>query len=159
MAATIRFPVVPKCKVYCADGGYVVNSGVATTVVGTPAFGTAFAYATNSAFIEWSSGTFTGAATGMRFYAANGGHISTGSSDFNNFFPGDSVGFIGPGGRMAGSTGVFVGGINTVADITIAKSTARINLNATFSSPQFAFQRVGVTQSMLYDDGGNIVVA
>lgn len=73
--------------------GELSTSSATITLVGTPHFSTAFAYATNSSMIEFDSAdvTFSGAATGSRFLVNNHSGIYVPSGSLT-YFPGDTAG-------------------------------------------------------------------
>jgi hypothetical protein len=81
-----------------ADGGQIAGqlyTGVTPTItlVGTPHFSTAFAYATNSSFLEFDSSivTWSGTATGARFFVNNQSGIYVPNGTLT-YFPGDTAG-------------------------------------------------------------------
>ena len=92
------------------SNGFIVatNSGNAgivdgvCTLVGTPAFATAFALASTCATILAEGCTFTGAATGPRYAATLNGviHVDTASNPSFSF-PGNAAGATGTGGQYA----------------------------------------------------------
>lgn len=72
------------------DEGYILL-GKQATIVGTPAWGTAFAQADLKGFIEATGFTFSGAgATGKRCQAISQGTIYTNGGPVGSFFPGNS---------------------------------------------------------------------
>ncbi|MFA6266584.1 MAG: hypothetical protein WC670_12855 [Pseudolabrys sp.] len=80
-----------------ANAGGYLSFNAAVTVIGTPAFSSAFAYATRLALIEVAGGSFTGSATGKRYAAdLNGVVLSSGRT-----FPGDVAGTTATGGQWA----------------------------------------------------------
>lgn len=85
------------CHMLCTNGGEAagqLSTGLTTiTLVGTPHFSSAFAQATNSAFMEYDSTTITwaGAATGVRFLVNNHSGIYVPSGTLT-YFPGDTAG-------------------------------------------------------------------
>jgi hypothetical protein len=72
------------------------NNTVAVTLTGTPAFSGAFALAELGAQI-FSTNTFSGAATGVRYEAITGGIISSNGGG-PNYFPGSTAGYTTSGG-------------------------------------------------------------
>lgn len=79
-----------------ASVGGVIAGNAAVTVVGTPAF-SYFAAAGVCGNINNAGGSFTGAATGIRYDAQTNGGIQTGGGGAN-FYPGDAPGSYGTGG-------------------------------------------------------------
>ena len=76
-------------------GGYIeFNAGV--TLTGTPAFSAAYAYSIRGGLIQVGGGSFTGSATGSRYYADNNGVILLSGLTF----PGDSAGTTATGGQV-----------------------------------------------------------
>lgn len=83
---------------YLANIGSTIScGGVAVTLSGTPAFAGAFAAADFGGFLYTQSTTYTGSATGPRYFGSFYGIILTGSSGNPNFFPGDSPGSVSLG--------------------------------------------------------------
>lgn len=75
-----------------STGGYIdVASALTISLTGTPAFGGAFAEASQAGVIDASAATFSGAATGTRYAAATAGGINT-SGGGANFLPGNAGG-------------------------------------------------------------------
>ena len=74
-----------------SGGGIIVIPGGAVTLSGTPTFGGAFAWADSSGLSYWVGTTFSGAATGPKFNATNGGYIDTGSG-LVGYLPGSIAG-------------------------------------------------------------------
>lgn len=68
-------------------------SGAAVTLVGAPAFSGSFAFALSQGIVETFNCTFSGTATGQRFYAGVGGLIYTGSGN-STFLPGSTPGAV-----------------------------------------------------------------
>ena len=68
----------------------VVSLGT-ITVTGTPTFTRAFCVGTNLNLINAGGNTYSGAATGPRYEASNGGFIQTGGGGAN-YFPGSTAG-------------------------------------------------------------------
>lgn len=80
------------------NGVAAINSGITVTITGTPAFGTAFAFASNLGSIFAASVTFSGSATGSRYDAAGNGVIYTDGGGAS-YFPGSSSGSTATGGQ------------------------------------------------------------
>lgn len=78
-------------------GGVISAPYVAVTVTGTPNFSAAFCLANEFSFIR-APGSFTGAATGVRYSASGNAVIATGGGGAS-FFPGDSAGSTATGGQ------------------------------------------------------------
>ena len=76
---------------YGERGGYIECPSVTITITGTPAFAGAFAFADNSGLVYANGNTFTGSATGTRYFAQNLGNINTNSGS-TTFFPGNAAG-------------------------------------------------------------------
>jgi hypothetical protein len=113
--------------VYLPDSGYTISGGArwhkfvehsgiiigpfagTITLTGTPAFtggtGSAFAGAWGEGHIEESGVTYSGAATGRRFWSTLGGQIVNWSSSNLTYYPGDSAGVAERGGNYEGITG------------------------------------------------------
>lgn len=72
-------------------GGRVRIVGFTVTLTGTPAFATAFAYAQSLGVMEASGNTYSGAATGARYSATNGGGIDTAGGGAT-YLPGNAAG-------------------------------------------------------------------
>ncbi|MDQ2080248.1 DUF2793 domain-containing protein [Xanthobacteraceae bacterium Astr-EGSB] len=73
-------------------------SGVTVTLVGTPAFSTGFAVASNIGVISANGASFAGAATGVRYSCTTNSYINAGGSGAN-FLPGSSSGSTSAGGQ------------------------------------------------------------
>lgn len=80
-----------------ADGGAIYCSSRTITLTGTPAFGANFAASLAGGRIIAASNTFSGAATGSRYYADTNGTIYTGGGGAT-YFPGNAVGVLATGG-------------------------------------------------------------
>jgi len=68
-------------------------SGITGTVTGTPFFNVAFVAAENNGYVNLAGVTWSGAATGKRFLADQGGGISAGGGG-PNFYPGNAAGTV-----------------------------------------------------------------
>lgn len=68
-----------------------MSSGLTTTISNTPAFSSAWAYADRTSTVIAFSQTYSGSATGSRFYVANGSLIFTNGGGAS-YFPGNSAG-------------------------------------------------------------------
>ena len=75
---------------------YVANCTV--TLSGTPAFSTAFAYAFSCGVIPCGGDTFSGSATGSRYYATANGVINSAGGG-SSYLPGNSAGTTATGGQ------------------------------------------------------------
>lgn len=73
--------------------------GITITLTGTPAFSTDFLNVISNSSVQSSGMTFTGSATGVRFYIGQGGEVQTGTSGNLSYFPGNSAGTIDIGGQ------------------------------------------------------------
>jgi hypothetical protein len=85
----------------CGHGGFVenYNGGLAFTVTGSPNFSNAFAYCQDRAGIYLFGGcTFTGAASGTRYYA-DGCSTIGGTGANASYFPGSVAGSVATGGQ------------------------------------------------------------
>ncbi len=80
------------------------------TIVGTPAFSTAFAEAYHGGVAQVNDLTFVGSATGKRFSARDGGNLGTSTATLT-YFPGDTAGTL---------EGGFYDNIAGAEEITIA---------------------------------------
>lgn len=72
--------------------GYIIFTGQTMTLTGTPAFSVGFCYS-NNGYIDAASATFTGSATGPRYYAQLGGIINTNGGSAT-YLPGNSSGSV-----------------------------------------------------------------
>jgi hypothetical protein len=70
----------------------------AVTLTGTPAFATAFAYASIAGIQAWNGTTFSGSATGPRYSVAGNSVVNTAGGGAN-FFPGNAAGSTATGGQ------------------------------------------------------------
>jgi hypothetical protein len=73
------------------SGAFISVQLQTITLSGTPNFGTAFAQGNSQGQVEGNANTFSGAATGKRFDASNGGFVNSGSAGAN-YFPGNASG-------------------------------------------------------------------
>jgi hypothetical protein len=100
------FGAINATATYTISGGgefHLLSSNANITIVSagtivvsnTPAFATAFAYATNVGFIYTSGANFSGAATGMRYTMITNAAIYTGGGGAN-YFPGSIAGPTSP---------------------------------------------------------------
>lgn len=78
-------------------GGLINCSGFTVTLTGTPAFG-AFADSEGASNVFSSALSFSGSATGQRYFAALNGVINTNGGG-PNYFPGNSAGATATGGQ------------------------------------------------------------
>ncbi|MCW5726860.1 DUF2793 domain-containing protein [Parvibaculum sp.] len=83
---------------WVANGGGVLVQSRTITLTGTPAFGTAFAYARTCGTMTIGGNTYAGAATGQRYHTAQNGVINTVAGGAT-YFPGDSAGATATGGQ------------------------------------------------------------
>jgi len=81
-------------------GGHFVSfqASITITLTGTPAFLGAFAWATDGGVLFTPNLTFSGSATGPRYYAATNGVIQT-EGGGASYFPGNSAGSTATGGQ------------------------------------------------------------
>lgn len=79
-------------------GGNISVDSVTITIIGTPAFSSAFATSNTLGMIEAYSDTFTGAATGVRFVANGNGVINTNGGGAT-YLPGNAAGSTATGGQ------------------------------------------------------------
>lgn len=80
----------------CQFQGFIRNDNKTVTLTGTPAFTTAFAYASNGGGML-TGNTWTGSATGKRFEAFTGGFINIQGLGLENL-PGSTAGTVASGG-------------------------------------------------------------
>lgn len=84
------------------QGQFICTSGITVTLTGTPAFGTTsengFARVNSLGHYQPSGVTFSGAATGRRYFVGGNGVIST-SGAGATFLPGDAAGASASGGE------------------------------------------------------------
>lgn len=80
---------------WMVDGGFddLFTYGLTVTLTGTPAFSTSFAYAIAFANFTVGGMTFSGAATGQRYYCANNSGIYTGGGGAS-YLPGNAAGAV-----------------------------------------------------------------
>lgn len=81
-----------------SDYGAILLEGYAATLTGTPNFSGGFASAEHGGLVAALSMTFTGAATGPRFYVTTNAVVDTASGNAN-YFPGNAVGVQNTGGQ------------------------------------------------------------
>lgn len=99
--ATGNYSIVGNAAIHAyAQTGQINIINVTVTLTGTPAFATAFAYATQLGFVNGPASTFSGSATGQRYNASLNAVISSGGGGAN-YFPGNSAGATGTGGQYA----------------------------------------------------------
>lgn len=75
-----------------------VATGITVTLNGTPNFSSGFVEAVLASVVGANSVTFSGAATGPRYYAAGNGVLNT-SGAGANYFPGNAAGTVSSGGQ------------------------------------------------------------
>lgn len=114
--------------VHFINGGYVLYSGTGTaTLTGTPAFSAFFAGGSINGNLQFGIWTFSGPATGSRFFVHSGAVLITpaGTGDLN-FLPGNTAGVL----EDSGQYNDFVGSItwpsfvSTVTSLTGSLSSA-----------------------------------
>lgn len=82
-------------------GGRIILTGITATLVGTPAFSSAFARSGGAGNIyRAGSQVWSGAATGVRYSAVMNGTIYVGGQG-SDYFPGSSAGSVATGGQYA----------------------------------------------------------
>lgn len=79
-----------------AFGGYIGNTGKTITLSGTPAF-SQFVYCP-SGYVRGNGNTFSGGATGQRYYVDENGVVYSGSGGSATYFPGNAAGTAVNGG-------------------------------------------------------------
>lgn len=82
---------------YCTTESEIDLAATTYTVSGTPAYSGAFVYSAYNSTIWRESGSFSGAATGVRYHAYGLGVIES-SGGGASFFPGDTAGVAEQGG-------------------------------------------------------------
>lgn len=83
-----------------SDGANVTTQGWTVTLTGTPAFAVGFVQVYICGTVNAGIMTFSGAATGPRFYMGSNGVINTNGGGVASYFPGNSAGVdAGTGGR------------------------------------------------------------
>lgn len=78
--------------------GQLFISGFTITITGTPAFSTAFAFASVVGAMSVQGNTFSGSATGVRYSAASNGVINTNGGG-STYLPGGTAGTTATGGE------------------------------------------------------------
>ena len=76
---------------YGSYQGLVRATSRSITISGTPAFSLAFAYSDISGLVAADAMTFSGSATGPRYYVATGGQVATGGGG-TSYLPGNAAG-------------------------------------------------------------------
>jgi hypothetical protein len=84
--------------VACYNGGSFSASGIAFTVLTTPAFSAAFVVAQFCGTVQFFNASFTGSATGVRYIAQTNGVIQSPAGGATNL-PGNSAGSVSTGGQ------------------------------------------------------------
>ena len=92
-SAPYHMSLYAKGNITMQYGTYVV------TVSGTPGFSQFVACSSGSTIFFWNVLSFSGAATGQRFYVDMNGVVNTGGGA--NYFPGNSAGATATGGQYA----------------------------------------------------------
>lgn len=124
--------------IFCNSGG-VIFSGSNLTITGVPSYSSAFISVNDQGMFHVYSGVApVGAATGQRFFVADGGVIQTGSNNLA-YFPGDTAGLIDVGGQYDGiaatSSGVFtVATLPPVASVPAGQRSFVTDSNATLAA-------------------------
>lgn len=80
---------------YTDNGGKILAAGITITLTGTPAFSSAFAYATNLSLQRVNANTYSGSATGTRYSALANSVIYTNGGTL----PGNATGSTASGGQ------------------------------------------------------------
>lgn len=85
---------------YSSSGALQVGGGVTITLVGTPAFSSAFCLTTTLGLVFFSAtnATFTGSATGVRYVVSGNAVVSTNGAG-STYLPGNSAGSTATGGQ------------------------------------------------------------
>lgn len=83
---------------YADEGSQIVAYNFTVTLTGTPAFSSEFVRGYHSAYVQFVSITFSGAATGTRYYAAANAVIDT-SGGGATYLPGNASGSTATGGQ------------------------------------------------------------
>ncbi len=82
----------PFAHIWAHSNASIYHEASTVTLTGTPAFAI-FAAANTNGVVQSSDSTFSGAATGLRFYVSTGGQITTaGAGAGLTYFPGDTAG-------------------------------------------------------------------
>jgi hypothetical protein len=76
---------------YATLGGFIQAAGLTITLTGTPAFVQAFAWSQSHARLTVNGNTFSGSATGTRYYADTLGLIDT-QGGGASYLPGNAAG-------------------------------------------------------------------
>jgi len=80
-----------------ASAATIAEAGITITITGTPAWTYAYAYAGNNGYVYAPGNTYSGSATGARFYVDRNGVIYTNNAGLT-YFPGNSAGVFIAGG-------------------------------------------------------------
>lgn len=94
-----------QCHYVCNFGGFIMGLfNITVTLTGTPAFSLAFTYAAINSFQLFQEVTFSGAATGKRYWMRSNSTVDTTDLDTflsggPNFFPGSIAGTTETGGQ------------------------------------------------------------
>ena len=144
--------------VYSSDSSAIIYlGGITVTLIGTPAFSAYFAFATDAGAIRCIAVTFSGAATGQRFYVTNNGVINTSGAALN-YFPGSIAGLQAFGGVYDG-LGNYAGRETLTANRTYFVRTDGSDLNSglantaggAFLTVQKAIDTVATLDLAIYD--------
>lgn len=78
---------------YATNGGVVYAVGCTYTIRNTPHYPNAFAYASENGLVKAESSTYTGSATGTRYFVQLNGLVYTGTNNAT-YFAGDGAGIV-----------------------------------------------------------------
>jgi hypothetical protein len=92
---------------HVTTNGFIFYGGGTITLAGTPAF-SAYFIGLNNAHAQFGTTTFSGAATGRRFYVHNNASIYTNGSYSATYFPGDVAGILAGGSCIDDYDGTHV---------------------------------------------------
>jgi hypothetical protein len=100
ISATGNYTITGGATYHCAaiQGGLIRINGRTITISGTPAFATAFIYASNVSAIRAMSMIFSGSATGTRYVCETNSVVYT-QGGGASYFPGSVAGSIATGGQ------------------------------------------------------------
>lgn len=84
---------------FANSGAYILGASGAMTLVGTPTISNYFVYASDGSRVRWVGPTFSGSATGTRFYSDLNSVIVCSSGVPNTFWPGNANGTTATGGQ------------------------------------------------------------
>lgn len=98
ISITASYTISGSSSYHWGSAGNIAGSSLLWTLTGTPAFSTAFAYATSGGAIRTFSNTSSGSATGLRYLIDGGSSINTFGGGAS-YFPGGTA---GSGGTTTG---------------------------------------------------------